>query len=63
MIYLLILMIAAFFAFALYQIKKYEWANVDSALLAQDKAIRQMEKFYMDEIERKKSAGGDRHDN
>lgn len=54
MIYLLILMIAAFFVFAIHQIKKYEWANVDAALLEQDKAIRKMEEFYMDEIERKR---------
>ena len=63
MIYLLILMIAAFFVFAIYQIKKYGWAHVDAALLAQDEAIRRMEKFYMDEIERKKHAGGDSHEN
>lgn len=54
MIYLLILMIAAFFVFAIYQIKKYEWAHVDAALLAQDRAVRKMEEFYIDEIERKR---------
>lgn len=53
MIYLLILMIAAFFVFAIYQIKKYEWAHVEAALLAQDKAIIDMEKFYMDELDSK----------
>lgn len=54
MIYLLILMIAAFFVLVFCQIKKYEYAHVDAALLAQGEAIRRMEKFYMDEIERKR---------